>query len=463
MGVGRGDVPEDGRRTMKRAVASVFISLAALALTTAAEAQSREPLCVTTEVRRIASAPFMQVNGSDYLVALPLPSPARDGAAFVVAARDPDHSLRVGDARGLSRTVDEMEFRAPYRAPERDPGLAVMRLDRSMRLVGDALFVPDPVRGERGEETFPPGIPAGVTIDDGVLVAQHIAGDLYVTVIPPSGAVQPARRLAQSPVASTGHRGFVWLTAASRSRDGAHGAAVLAGTDDGEVVALDLDGHGAPRGAPVVWQQHVGGAMQLVALPDAAEPVALLERPVRGTTMTGDRAREQVLVRLTPTLEPTGEPERLGLGPYPTTAVARGRDLVISQWAESRGVAISTLPIDHGVPRVELPRIWTTDPLEGIPLAHATVRGAGNVLYDLMLHGDDTAGGLHAYVTYIPPAGTPYPRRDVIPLRARVIARPALLPAEDGVAVVMATYDELGGGVDVAHVRCEMLTLPARP
>ncbi len=80
-----------------------------------------------------------------------------------------------------------------------------------------------------------------------------------------------------------------------------------------------------------------------------------------------------------------------------------------------------------------------------------------------MLHGDDVAGGLHAYVTYIPPAGTPYPRRDVIPLRARVIARPALLPAEDGVVVIMATYDELGGGVDAAHVRCEMLTLPAHP
>ncbi len=157
------------------------------ALSTEASAQSREPLCVTTEVRRLASAPFMQVNGSDYLVAQPLPSPGRDGAAFVVAVRDPDHSLRVGDARSLTRTIDEMEFRGPYRSPERDPGLTVMRLDRAMRLVGDAVFVPDPVRGERGEETFPPGIPAGVTVDDGVLVVEHIAGDLYATVIPSSG------------------------------------------------------------------------------------------------------------------------------------------------------------------------------------------------------------------------------------------------------------------------------------
>lgn len=434
-----------------------------LALAAPSSAQTREPLCVTTEVRRLVGAPWMQVNGRDWIVAKPLPSPAADGSVFVVAARDPDRSLRAGEARTLTRTVDEMEFRGSWHPPERDPGLTVMRVGRDLRVVGEPVFLQDPVRGERGEETFPPGIPAGVTIDDGVLVAEHIAGDLYATVVPASGAVQPPRRLAQSPVASTGHRGFVWITAAPRVRDGARGAAVLAGTDDGEVVALDLDGHGVPRGAPVVWQQHVGGAMQLVAVPDASEPVAILERPVRGTTMTGDRAREQVLVRLSPTLEPVGEPERLGLGPYPTTAVARGRDLVITQWAEARGVAISTLAVERGAPRVELPRIWTTDPLEGIPLAHATVRGAGNVLYDLMLHGDDTAGGLHAYVTYIPPAGTPYPRRDVIPLRARVIARPALLPAEDGVSVVMATYDELGGGVDVAHVRCEMLTLPARP
>ncbi len=448
---------------MKRA--QTYVMFAMVTLSAQARAQSREPLCVTTEVRRLASAPFMQVNGSDYLVAQPLPSPGRDGAAFVVAVRDPDHSLRVGDARGLARTVDEMEFRGPWRPPERDPGLTVMRLDRALRVVGDAVFLPDPVRGERGEETFPPGIPVGVTIDDGVLVIEHVAGDLYATVVPPSGEVPAVRRVAEAPaVASTGHRGFVWLTAAGRTRGGARGAAALAGDDDGEVVALDFDGHGQRRGEPVFWRQHVGGAMQLAAVPNASEPVAILERPVRGTTMTGGQAREQVLVRLTPTLEPDGEPERLGLGPYPTTAVARGRDLVVAQWAEARGLALSTLPVDDaGHVRVELPRIWTTDPFEGVPLGHATVRGAGNVLYDLMLHGDDVAGGLHAYVTYVPPAGTPYPRRDVLPLRARVIARPALLPAEDGVAVVMATYDELGGGVDVAHVRCDMLTLPARP
>jgi hypothetical protein len=183
---------------------------------------------------------------------------------------------------------------------------------------------------------------------------------------------------------------------------------------------------------------------------------------VRGTTQRGDQAREQVLVRLSATLEPSGDPERVGLGPYPTVALTRGRDVVLSQWAESRGFAIATLPVDNGTLRLELPRIWTTSPFEGIPLAHAAVRGPGNIVYDLMLHGDDTAGALHAYVTYVPPAGTVFPRRDVIPLRARVVGRPAMLPAEDGAVVVMATYDELGGGIDAVHVRCDMVTLPQR-
>jgi hypothetical protein len=37
---------------------------------------------------------------------------------------------------------------------------------------------------------------------------------------------------------------------------------------------------------------------------------------------------------------------------------------------------------------------------------------------------------------------------------------PALLPAGDGFVAVMGVYDELGGGIDAVHVRCEMVTLP---
>jgi hypothetical protein len=37
-----------------------------------------------------------------------------------------------------------------------------------------------------------------------------------------------------------------------------------------------------------------------------------------------------------------------------------------------------------------------------------------------------------------------------------------LLPAEDGVVAVMANVDEMGGGVDAVHVRCDLVTLPQR-
>jgi hypothetical protein len=32
--------------------------------------------------------------------------------------------------------------------------------------------------------------------------------------------------------------------------------------------------------------------------------------------------------------------------------------------------------------------------------------------------------------------------------------------AGDGFVAVMGVYDELGGGIDAVHVRCEMVTLP---
>jgi hypothetical protein len=438
-------------------------TLLGTAVTTVATAQPREPLCVTTEVRRLVSAPYLLVNGSDHLVAQALPASTSTDAAFVVAVRDPDHSLRVGDARDLPRSLDEMEFERPCPPPDRDPGLTVLRLDRTLHLVGEPVFLPDPVRGERGTETYPPGIPAGATIDDGVLVVEHIAGDLYATVVPATGPVPAPRRVMQAPSPDPpgGHRGFVWLSMVGHPHEAQRGAALLAGTQDGRVMALTFDGRGVPLGQPLPWRQRVGGTMQLATVPNGP-PVAILERPVRGTALDGSQAREQVLVRLTSTLEPLGDPQRLGLGPYPTTAVARGNDLVVSQWAEARALAVATLPVRDGQPIVELPRLWTTPPLEGIPLAHVTLRGVGNILYDLMLHGDDVAGGLHAYLTWLPPAGAPFPRRDVIPWRARMITRPALLPAEDGVVVLMAAYDELGGGIDAAHVRCELVTLPAR-
>lgn len=440
-----------------------LLSLALGLLSSTVGAQSRERVCVTTEARRLISAPFLLANGSDRIVAAPFARPAPGGAAFVVAVRDPERTLRVGDRRTLRRSIAELELRGPSTPADHVPGTVFARVNRELNVVGEPVFVEDPAPSRREGETFPPGVPVGVTVDGGVLVVAHIAGDLYATTVTPEGPVAPMRRVAQAPpAAASGHRGYVWLTATARTVNGRPGAVALAGTDEGEVTALTFDGSGERVGDPVLWQQRVGGSMRLLPLPPEADPAALLERPVRGTTLTGEQAREQVLVRLTDTLEPSGDPTRLGLGPYPTAAAMRGGSLVLSQWAESRGLAVSTLPLARGRVQVETPRLWTTRELDGVSLGHEMVTGGEGVLYDLATHGDTVAGGLHAYLVYFESTGQPFPRRDVFPLRARVIAPPALLPAEDGIVAVMANVDELGGGIDAVHVRCDMLTLPQR-
>lgn len=423
--------------------------------------QSREPLCVTTRARRLVSGPYLRVNGSDRVVARPFPQGSP--TAFLVAVRDPDHSLRVGDSRGLTRGPQELGW-VPPRTTPRPSGMTFLRVDTDLAVQGEAVFVRDPVESPRppDEETIAPGIPVGATVDAGVLVLEHLNGDLYATVVPPSGPVPEAHRVAEAPVpiAPDAHRGFVWLTMVERGAEGHRGALALAGTDDGSVVSLRFDGAGARMGEPSRWSRRVGGVMTLLPVPEGARPVALLERPVRGTTATGAQAREQVLVRLDDALEPVGEPERTGLGPYPTGYATRGSTLVLTQWAEARGLALATLPVRDGAVALELPRIWTTTPFAGVPLGHAMVRG-GTILYDFMLHGDDVAGALHGYLAWVPPAGAPFARREVLPLRARVLAPPALLPAEDGFVAVLAEEDETGAGVDAVHVRCELVTFPA--
>jgi hypothetical protein len=428
------------------------------------QAQSREPLCVPVATRRLVSAPFLAANGSDRLVAQPFRAVASDGAAFVVALRDPERSLRVGPRRALARTVASLELQSPERLPDHVPGLTVLRVDRALRVVGDGAFVQDPVSSAREGETFPPGIPVSAAIASGVLVAQHIAGDVYVTLVGATPGALTSTRVAQAPPAATraGRRGFVWITITPHTVAGQVGAALLAGTDEGEVVAVTLGPDGARVGDPVLWSQRVGGAMQLLPLPPDAPPAALLERPVRGTATNGQPAREQMLVRLGATLEPAGDPERVGLGPYEVGATMRGDTLVLSQWVDGRGFALVQAPLREGRLALEAPRIWTTAPFEGLALGHTMRLGPQGIVYDLALHGDDVAGGLHGYLTFVPPSGAPFPRRDVVPLRARVIAPPQLVPAEDGVVAVMATYDELGGGVDAVHLRCDMVTLPDR-
>ena len=407
-----------------------LLAIALLALPSLAAAQRRAPLCVATEVRRLVSAPHPTRSAVDRAVAVPLRTP-RDGVAFVMASR------------GLGAA----------------PGITVLRVGRDLSRVGEAVFVPDPA----AVTDAPPGLAVGVSVDAGALILQRVAGDLYATVVPSSGAVPAPTRVAASPSPTRdGRGGFAWLTAVARDAGDAHGAIALAGTDDGIVVALRFDGNGRLSGENLQWGPRVGGAMRLLPSLEGTSPSALLERPVRGTTTSGEQAREQVLVRLSDTLEPVGEPARLGLGPDLTAVSVQGRRLVVTQWAESRGLALAALTPNGNTLQPEAPRVWTTQPFEGAPVGHALTEGTHGELYDLALNVDDVGGATHAYLTYIPPAGTPFPRRDVIPTRGRVIAAPALVPADDGVVAVLASDDEVGAGLDAVHLRCELVSLPER-
>lgn len=435
--------------------------MAMMVVTRIVDAQQREPLCVTVESRRLISGPWLGANGSDRLVAEPLRVPGAQGERFVVAVRDPEHTLWAGDARGLPRKVDELGYAGPPSLESRSAGLTVVRVGSDLRVIGEAMFVADPVPSVRpeGEETVAPGIPVGVSLPAGVLVLEHISGDVYATVVPPSGAIAPPRRVAQSPTVSNPgeHRGFTWLTATARGE----GAIALAGTDQGDVVALRFDRSGALQGDPVLWSRRVGGPMQL--LPTGEGPIAaLLARPVRGTGPQNEQARVQVLVTLDETLSPVGEPINTGFAQFPMAYTLRGRTLMLFQWAQQQGVAIATWPVDERSIQQQLPRLWYAQPpLEGIPLGQDALLGPGNIVYNVVAYGDPVAGGVHGHVSWVPPSGQPVVRRGVLPVRARLITPPRLLPAEDGVVVVMATYDETGGAVDAFHVRCDLVTVPA--
>lgn len=452
---------------------------ASVALASPARAQTREPLCVTVEARRLLTGPWLGASGSDRLVAQPLVVPGPGGERFVVAVRDPEHTLRVGDARALPRTLDELEYGPPAAtgeaaaaqhappgapgAPPRPAGLVVLRLSPELRVVGAPEFVPDPVqptaREREGEDTAPPGIPTGVSLASGVLVLEHIGGDVYATVVPPSGPVPAPRRVAQSPTVRSNdeHRGFVWLTATARG----DGAIALAGTDQGDVMALRFDRAGALAGPPTLWTQRVGGPMELLPTGPEGPIAALLGRPVRGTGPDNEQARVQVLVTLSDALTPVGEPAGTGFAQFPLAYALRGRTVVVFQWAQQQGVAIATLPITPRRLGEQLPRLWYAQPpLEGVLLGHAAQLGRGNILYNVVAYGDPTAGGVHGHVAWVPPSGVPTIRRDVLPVRARLLAPPGLIPAADGVVAITASYDETGGAVDAFHVRCDLVALP---
>lgn len=424
---------------MKSVRNTIAVTAVALTVTPSTSfAQHREPLCVTTELRRLVSVSLAHETHSTEL-----------GHTVAVALREPHgETAFVLAARGLDAT----------------PGLTVVRVNRRMETVGERLFVADPVAQTEQSSAMI----HGVAVDGGVLIVQRIAGGLYTVMVPPEGGSPSSVRVATN-IGEGEH--FAWITVTSATVNDSHGAIALAGTSDGRVLPLRFDGHGTPVGQPRWWTQRVGGTMRLLPIAQNTVPTVILERPVRGTTATGGQAREQVLLRLSDTLDPVGTPSRLGLGPDPIAMATQGLHTIVTQWAESRAIAVVTLTPSGNTQntqdtqntlRADTPRLWSTRPLEGSPVGHTLGEGPHGELYDLAFNTDDNGSATHAYLTYIPPSGTPFSRRDVIPTRGRVIATPALITADDGVTVVLVSTDELGTGLDAIHLRCELVQLPQR-
>ena len=87
---------------------------------------------------------------------------------------------------------------------------------------------------------------------------------------------------------------------------------------------------------------------------------------------------------------------------------------------------------------------------------------ASSVVFDVAFYGDAN-GEVRGHLAWVPPEGTPTLRRDVLALHASLLAAPVVVPASDGVVVVVPVEDETGTAVDAYHVRCDLVALPPSP
>jgi hypothetical protein len=438
-------------------VSALAFALLATAVGTRAYAQSREPLCTTVATQRLVRGEHLWTGHGERMAAASFATAGARGERHVVIV--PEISDFVSARGSQARPAAALGYGGLGGLMTGASGFAAIRLDDQMHVVDDRIFVADPVATppENGQSVAT--LPVAVTLAAGVLVVARHAGDLYATVVPPSGPIAAPRRVATAPPPpERGRRGFEWLTATAR----ADGAIALAGTFDGAVVAIRFDANGSVRGTPALWEERVGGPMELLPSPDG--PIAaFLGRPVRGTGPHNEQARVQVLVALNENLRPVGQPFATGFAQFPLAMVRRGRSMLVFQWAEQQGVAIATLPIGDRRFGEQLPRLYYAQPpLEGSSAGHAATVGASNIVFDVANY-TETAGGVHGHVTWLAPSGTPYIRRDVLALRLEEAFSPAVFPAVDGVVVVTGGTDETGGAIDAYHVRCDLVSLPQQP
>lgn len=391
----------------------------------------------------------------------PLPAAGPHGERFVLVLHERSNGLTSPHA--VRRDLGEPGYEPTDILGEVVPsGRVIVRLDEQLRAVGSPVFVQDPSTGlSSGSQHRVGSLPIALTTASGVLVLERLGDDLFATRVSVAGTITPPARIAVAPPPVEGpQRGFAWLTAVARRE----GSVALAGTYDGQVIALRFDREGAVQGLPAAWTQRVGGPM--VFLPTLDGPVGtLLGRPVPGTGPHNEQARVQALVSLDDRLRPTGEPFATGFAQFPLAAAQRGRTLSVFQWVDQQGVAIASLPVGDRRIGEQLPRLfYAQPPLEGSALGTAATLGASNIVYNIALYGE-AQGGVHGHVLWIAPGGTQdalHLRRDVLALRTVLAAPPVILPASDGVVVFTVGEDETGGSVDAYHVRCDLLGTRSR-
>ncbi len=409
----------------------------AMSLPIVASAQTHEPLCVPVASQRLLVGDRLSAPDGERMAVQPFATTGPQGERFVMVVHENVEGLALPHA--VRRHVGELGYEAMGGLGTSRPGRVYVRLNDQLHVVGEPVFVPEPVSnppvGGHSQST----LPVAVTLPSGVLVIERIAGDVFATRVPNTGAIAAPSHIATAPSADENvPRGFDWITAVARG----DGAIALAGTLDGQVVAMHFDHDGALQGTATAWSTRVGGPMQL--LPSDGPIAALLGRPVRGTGPHNEQARVQILVPLDEALRPAGDPFATGFAQFPFAAVQRGRSMYVFQWSEQQGVAIATLPIGERRLGEQLPRLYYAQPaLDGANAGHTATLAAGNIVYDVAMYAE-SQGGLHGHVAWLAPAGAPVLRRDVLALRLNPVLPPVALPASDGVVVFTAGNDEQG-------------------
>jgi len=428
---------------------TLAVGLAVLFRTAPVRAQTREPLCTIARVRRLlALSDFAPAPGERMAFASFPTSPTGTRPARAAALLP---SVRPGGSSSASPGADAT-------------GITVLRVDESLAVVGRPEFVrlPDSPRATAR-------MPVAVSVENGILVLARADDTLMSFVVPAEGPPTAPTVVATLPPIDPAHtspsaspspvaHGFAWLTATAR--DNATVVA-LAGTTDGQVVAVTLRPDGRPTSMAHVWPRRVGGPMQLLPLPNGPL-AAFVGRPVPGTGPRNEQARVQVLVHLDERLEPAGELFATGFAQFPFATLARGRSLVVFQWSETQGLAIATLPVGERRVGEQLPRLWTAvPPIDGAPAGHAAALGTNSIAYDSALYVEDN-GGVRLHLAWLPPDGVPVIRRDVFATRMLLGTPPVSLAADDGVVTLLAGRDETGSALDAVHLHCELVTVPPR-